>query len=298
MHKLYHWHPVRSKLNSMDIVLNFYKDLPFNIKSQPWSPQSKILVNKYHPDTLKLALHSQNIIDIGCGPGHLINSLNYHCNNAQSSHSIRKFCGIDFNQTAITYGKIQAARYKLDTEFQVKDVFKLNEESFRLDKMEKVFLISIGALHHTKNCIEAIQIILNSISKKKNISFLIGLYHLGGRKPFLTHFNNLKDSGASEEDLRREFARLRGISSDNLQDESWFQDQVNHPRETSHTLVEIFPFFEAAGFYLDSTSVDNFEKSSLEDLYKLELHMQDKAAQRLRQNSYYPGFFTCLFKNY
>jgi len=282
----------------MDIVLKFYKDLPFNIKSQPWSPQSKILINKYHPDTLELALHSENIVDIGCGPGHLINSLNYHCNNASSSRSNRKFRGIDYNQTAITYGKIQAASYKLDTEFQVKDIFQLKEENFRLDKNEKVFLISIGALHHTKNCIEAIQIILNLISKNKKVSFLIGLYHLWGREPFLTHFKNLKDSGASEQDLRREFNRLRGVSSDNLQDESWFQDQVNHPRETSHTLAEIFPFFETAGFYLDSTSVNNFEKSTPEDLYKLELHMKDKAAQRLQQSSYYPGFFTCLFKNY
>jgi SAM-dependent methyltransferase len=281
-----------------DIVLNFYKDLPFNIKSQPWSPQSKILVNKYHPDTLKLASQHQNIIDIGCGPGHLINSLNYHCNNAQSVPINRKFLGIDYNQTAITYGKIQAGIYKLDTEFQVKDIFQLKEENFRLDKNEKVFLISIGALHHTKNCIEAIQIILNLISKNKKVSFLIGLYHLWGREPFLTHFKNLKDSGASEQDLQREFNRLRGVSSDNLQDESWFQDQVNHPRETSHTLAEIFPFFETAGFYLDSTSVNNFEKSTPEDLYKLELHMKDKAAQRLQQSSYYPGFFTCLFKNY
>ena len=281
-----------------DIVLNFYKDLPFNIKSQPWSPQSKILVNKYHPDTLKLASQHQNIIDIGCGPGHLISSLNYHCNNAQSVPINRKFLGIDYNQTAITYGKIQAGIYKLDTEFQVKDIFQLKEENFRLDKNEKVFLISIGALHHTKNCIEAIQIILNLISKNKKVSFLIGLYHLWGREPFLTHFKNLKDSGASEQDLRREFNRLRGVSSDNLQDESWFQDQVNHPRETSHTLAEIVPFFETAGFYLDSTSVNNFEKSTPEDLYKLELHMKDKAAQRLQQSSYYPGFFTCLFKNY
>ena len=47
-------------------------------------------------------------------------------------------------------------------------------------------IISLGALHHTNNCKEAIKYICK-FGETKSYLFL-GLYHKYGRKPFLDHF--------------------------------------------------------------------------------------------------------------
>ena len=63
---------------------------------------------------------------------------------------------------------------------------KLSIEKFDL-------AISLGVLHHTENCAEAIrQIGINCV--KSGGYFFIGLYHTYGRAPFLNHFKKLKSA--------------------------------------------------------------------------------------------------------
>ena len=283
----------------MDIVLDFYKDLPFNIKSRPWLPSSKESFNNYCPSLIQTAFASKLIVDIGCGPGHLINSLNYQYLRGSSQDNQSKYQGIDFNPTAINYAREIVRKESLNTEFFVKDVFDLDATDLISEDEKELFIISIGALHHTRNCLEAITQILKSSSiGDRKISFLIGLYHLYGRKPFLSHFAKLKERGWSEAKLNQEFAELRGVSLDIVQDESWFEDQVNHPRETQHTLKEIYPIFMEFGFHLDCSSIDRFQRSSVKDLISTEVNFEAIAEEKLMQRKYFPGFFTCLFKNY
>ena len=278
------------------IVLNFYKKLPFNIKENFLRNNHNI--NFYHPDIYKIALKHRNVIDIGCGPGHLINNINLQLNKFPLKIGrIGKInCkGIDFNPTAILYALKYSNKYCLSTDFMVKSVFDLKEKDL-FCKNKSLFVMSNGALHHTENCLSAIEIILKKASSSnKKISFLIGLYHLYGRKPFLDHFNNLKKEKKSEDFLRREFHSLRGLSTDKLNNESWFQDQVNHPLETQHTLGEIFPLFSKYKFELINTSLDKFSGSRIDEILKNEKNQYDLGINALKDRRYFPGYFTCLF---
>jgi len=115
----------------MDIVLDFYRNLPFNIKSRPWLPSSKESFNNYCPSLLQTAFASKSIVDIGCGPGHLINSLNYHYLRENFQGNQSKYQGIDFNPTAINYAREVAQKESLHTDFLVKDVFDLGTSDFK-----------------------------------------------------------------------------------------------------------------------------------------------------------------------
>ena len=277
-------------------VLNFYKTLPFNIKKDLIKQNNNI--NFYHPHVKKLVLKHRNVIDIGCGPGHFINSINLQLNRFPFSiKGFRKInCkGIDFNPTAIIYGLKYSNKFKLSTEFILKSVFDISENDFNF-KNNSIFIVANGSLHHTDNCLSAIEIVLKKACVfNRNISFLIGLYHYHGRKPFLEHFKNLKKQKKSEEYLKKEFHSLRGLSGDELNDESWYQDQVNHPLESQHTISEIYPLFKKYNFKLINSSLDKFSGSNIEKLIDNEEQQYHLGLQALKQKTYFPGYFTCLF---
>ena len=284
----------------MDEVLDFYSSLPFNIKSRTWLPSARDSFNNYYPRMMELVYDSKNIIDIGCGPGHLINSLNYHYQRDVFGETDKHFYGFDFNPTALNYAREVALKNNLDTKFITKDVFELQSNDFPSKVQESIFIISIGALHHTVNCIKAITNILEAANANNSrISFLIGLYHLHGRQPFLSHFSSLKSRGWQRDQLLTEFTELRGSTLDALQDESWFEDQVNHPRETQHTLEEIHPIFTKFGFHLESTSINRFKRfNKVQDLFETEINLKNIGETKLSQKIYFSGFFTCMYKNY
>lgn len=279
-----------------ELVLNFYKKLPFNIKANYKKEIQNI--NSYHPEIKNLALKHKNVIDIGCGPGHLINGINYQLN--RFPYVMRGFnnisCkGIDFNPTALIYGLQYSNKHKLATEFVLKNVFNLNENDFN-NKNNSIFIMSNGALHHTQNCLNAIETIIKKSSHfNKKISFLIGLYHLHGRKPFLDHFQKLKDSNKSENYLKKEFHSLRGNSGDELNDESWYQDQVNHPLESQHTISELYTIFSDYKFNLIDTSLDKFSQNKIKYLIENEKDQYELGLNALKNRKYFPGYFTCLF---
>ena len=60
------------------------------------------------------------------------------------------------------------------------------ERNFLIQKFDLV--ISLGVLHHTNNCHEAIRYI-TSFNDQNSYLFL-GLYHKYGREPFLNYFKN------------------------------------------------------------------------------------------------------------
>ena len=249
---------------------------------------------------MQLVDEAELILDIGCGPGHFINSLNYHYQRGAFECENKLFNGLDFNPAAINYAREVSLKNSLDTKFLIKDVFDIHSTDFLNIAESNILVISIGALHHTVDCIEAITTILDAIcANKAKVSFLIGLYHLHGRMPFLSHFESLKKQGWPRDKLFAEFSKLRGSTLDALQDESWFEDQVLHPRESQHTLQQINPVFEQFGLYLHSTSINRFERfKKAEDLFASEILLKDIAEAKLLQRSYFSGFFTCLFKNH
>lgn len=268
-------------------VLDFYKELPFNIFGNLEEAANKIKevnpLNDY--SELKKLIEKferLKLIDVGCGGGWLVNSLAYHLKDKI------EVSGVDFNPKVIEYANTIKRKLNLKSNFQVSDLFALNENQ-KFD-----IIVSLGVLHHTNNCHEAIKNLFK-LSKKNSYIFL-GLYHKYGREPFLEYFKNLKNQ--SEENKFIAYKELHKNIKDEKKLLSWFRDQVLHPHETQHTFREISDIFINNNFEIISTSINKFEKiKNLKDLFELEKSYREISIEKLKKKEYFPGFFVVVAKN-
>ena len=172
--------------------------------------------------------------------------------------------------------------------FEVADLFMF-ENPVRYD-----LVASLGVLHHTNDCLAALNRTCTAYVKPGGHIFL-GLYHKRGRRPFLEHFERMKRAGASEAQMLARYRRLHSALTDDTHALSWFRDQVMHPHETQHTLREIMPVLAAARMTLASTSINGFGPiGNLDELFAAEEKLEQVAVERLAANQYYPGFFVFL----
>ena len=141
-----------------------------------------------------------------------------------------------------------------------------------LSKEKYNVIISLGALHHTNNCHEAIKHVCKF--GEKNSFIFLGLYHKYGREPFLNHFKNIENE--SEQFKFNEYKKLHKNITDEKKIYSWFRDQVLHPHETQHTFEEISKLLINLDYEILSTSINKFEK--------------------IKNNVYFPGFFISVAK--
>ena len=285
-----------SKFSNQE-VLKFYRELPFNYYSSVEEQSKNILSGEknfqiYGPliDELK---KTNSIIDIGCGAGHLANSISY-------TYPKKKVLGIDFNPVAIKRAKEVSKNLKLNARFQESDLFKFSENT-KFD-----IAISIGVLMHTNNCLEGIKHIIEKILSKKG-KIYIGLYNKYGRKPFLDYFKKLKDKGCNEDELFDKYSDLHSKLKDKIHLKSWFRDQILHPHETQLSIKDIIEFLEKLNFRITNTSINKFkeikflenmkyDQDELEELYLEEKNMEKIGDKALIEKRYYPGFFTFLAK--
>jgi SAM-dependent methyltransferase len=266
-------------------VLKFYKELPFNIfgdiQEHQKSIRSGVSLNN-HPVLTNILTKKMKVLEVGCGVGWL---------SAQITDRFQAtVTSIDFNQVAIDTAQKAADSLGLNVKYEVADLFKFEpKEKFDI-------CISLGVLHHTNNCIAAIQRCVENYVRPGGY-FYVGLYHLYGRRPFLQHFENLSAGGASEGDLLREYSRLSNVKTDDTHLYSWFRDQVLHPHETQHTLKEITEVCANLGAKLVSTSINQFKNFKSEsELFEQELAYEAVSHQRISEGKYFPGFFTALYR--
>jgi len=264
-------------------VLDFYKILPFNVYGDISTAVNKIKNTDpliIYPELKKIfsKFNKIKVIDFGCGGGWLVNSLSYH-----HGDNI-EIVGVDFNSIAIEYANKIKSKLNLSSDFFVSDLFTYkNEKKFDL-------IVSLGALHHTNNCKEAIKYICKFGGKKSYL--FLGLYHKYGRKPFLDHFEKIKDK--SEEIKFNEYKKLHK-QKDKKKLYSWFRDQVLHPYETQHTFEELLPIFNSAGYSIISTSINNFKKiNDTKEIISNEKKLDSYAKEKLRIKEYFPGFFVMI----
>jgi SAM-dependent methyltransferase len=264
-------------------VLEFYKTLPFNYQSsveeqvRSIRKRNSIINYPFLPPLLK---PTTSVLEVGCGTGWLSNSIDFYYQS--------KVTGIDFNPVAVDRSQAVAKAMNLKTNFAVADLFLYQPETpFDL-------VISLGVLHHTNNCQAAIEhLCRNCVTSGGHIA--IGLYHLYGRKPFLDHFREMQEKGATEAEMLGRYRQIHSQMKDETQLISWFRDQVLHPHETQHTLAEMLPILEMTGMELVSTSINNFQPiESIDRLLQEELKYEQIAVQKLQQNIYFPGFFLFL----
>jgi len=266
-------------------VLKFYKELPFNIfgdiDEHQKNIKSGVSLNN-HPVLTNILTKKLKVLEVGCGVGWL---------SAQIADRFQaSVTSIDFNQVAIDTAQKAADSLGLNVKYEVADLFKFEpKEKFDI-------CISLGVLHHTNNCIAAIQRCVENYVKSGGY-FYVGLYHLYGRRPFLQHFEKLAAGGASEGDLLKEYSRLSNVKTDDTHLYSWFRDQVLHPHETQHTLQEITEVCANLGAKLISTSINQFKDFKSEsELFDQELAYEVVSHQRISEGKYFPGFFTGLFR--
>ena len=266
-------------------VLEFYKELPFNIFGDLNTAINQIKANdplEVYPELKKIIGSKKvNILDIGCGGGWLVNSLCYHHNEQV------KVVGVDYNPVVINYAKEIRDKLKLKSEFYVSDLFAL-DETRKYD-----LIISLGVLHHTNNCIEAIKKILNY--GNKNSTLFIGLYHKYSREPFLNHFKKIEH--LSEKEKFDEYKKLHKIK-DEKKLYSWFRDQVLHPHETQHTFEEMLELFSNTSYEIFSTSINNFKEiKNFNEIIDKEKTLKQYAEKKIKNYEYLPGFFIICAKN-
>ncbi len=67
----------------------------------------------------------------------------------------------------------------------------------------------------------------------------------------------MRGRGASEMEIRARYRELHAQLTGETHLESCFRDQVPHPRETQHSLVEVVPVLTAEGMMV-ATSINRF----------------------------------------
>jgi 2-polyprenyl-3-methyl-5-hydroxy-6-metoxy-1,4-benzoquinol methylase len=264
-------------------VLAFYRQLPFNYRQSVHEHAVHIrranVISSYSVLTPLLGKKT-SLLDVGCGAGWFSLNAAYH----RRCQTI----GIDFNEVAINRARDVAQELGVSAAFEVADLFLFNNP-VRYD-----LVVSLGVLHHTNDCNAALDRLCRNYVKPGGHVF-VGLYHKYGRRPFLEHFDRMRQAGASEADMLMRYRQLHAALTDDTHALSWFRDQVLHPHETQHTLREIVPLLAAAGMSLISTSVNGFAPfDDLEQLYDAEPNLERVANQRLTDGQYFPGFFVFL----
>jgi cyclopropane fatty-acyl-phospholipid synthase-like methyltransferase len=261
-------------------VLTFYREMPFNYWQNADAQSDEIgrVDLGFTYPTLVSALHDGiRVLEVGCGVGWL------------SSHIARthacRVTAIDFNPTAIERARAITERLHTDVDFQTADLFTYEPSA------PYPVVVSIGVLHHTNNCLEGLRRCFATFAAE-DADVFVGLYHLHGRRPFLSHFRKLREEGMDEEELFAEYARLHNSSMDRTGVYSWFRDQVLHPHETQHTLREVVELGAEHGFELLATSLNEFRPVvDLAQLYAREIEQEQLGKLRLNHGRYFPGFF-------
>jgi SAM-dependent methyltransferase len=236
------------------------------------------------------------VLDVGCGAGWFVNTVAYYYGlNA---------VGVDLCEPAIS--RAEAVRDNLNLSARVRyvcaDLFQLQNRLLGLAK--EFFLVnSIGVLHHTHDCHEALCRVAGLV--KANGFVHLGLYHRYGRQPFLELFQPYREAyhkatsdkarHVAEQEAFETYRTLHQFTDKTLL-RSWFRDQVFHPHESQHTLQDIFGWLTDLGFQCLSTSINGFKTPrDWNALFEAEKEMYELSYQRnVREKTYFPGFFTVL----
>ena len=265
-----------------DIVRQFYLELPFNhfesVQAAAQSLRENLLPETY-PDLHALLRSGEvrRVIDCGCGAGWLTNSLALH-------YGV-EVVGLDMTARALERAEDVARSLGLGDRVRFVEA---DLHDARIEPGDFDLLTSLGVLHHTPDPRRAFERIRAWAPR-----LYIGLYHQPGRMPFLEHFRRLVEEHG-EATARAELGRF-GVGADREHLQSWFRDQVLHPRETSHTLREIVGWLDEASLELSSTSINRFRPiRRLDTLFRAEEKLEAKSRRAIRRRRFYPGFFTFL----
>ncbi len=257
----------------------FYQELPFNSFASARDHAQYItasdVVARSYPIISPVISTDAHVVDVGCGTGTLVNSINYRGQAIAT--------GLDFNDVAISEARQVADILGLGSTFQVADFWK--HEPARIADIA----ISIGVLHHTPDLAAAIRR-LGGMFVRPGGYVLLGLYHALARAPLISHFDKMREAGASEKEQWDEFLRLhRHKDVDPRRMKSWFRDQVSHPHETMvmlHQVIEALGDVDVVVGSVQFSEVPGVHTAS--EALRLEPHLAGHA-DRMLMNGRFPS---------
>jgi SAM-dependent methyltransferase len=233
----------------MKNIKEFYNNIPFNQYGSV-KKEYKATIDMNPTEVVKILNninYSNKILEIGSGSGWLLNGLGYH----HGAFGI----GIDINSLAVDMSNIVSNKLKNKTKFYEYDIFDfVNTDNKFMN------IISFGVLHHTKDCKEAIRLIIENLLEK-NGTIILGLYNKNERQPFLNYINRLKNNNYSTKELFKKYKKLKHRNfndTDRHLIKSMFYDQVLNPHETQYSFVEIKELLESLNCTIIETSINNY----------------------------------------
>lgn len=272
-------------------VTNFYKSNPFpNYKS---SDDKNSILQKGDKNILAKQFKSyigyqKKVLEMGCGTGQLSMYFSIGTNN--------EVVAFDPTKASLDLAKKFAEKNLIQNiKFVNADIFDdvLTDNYFD-------FIWCNGVLHHTKDPLNAFNIVVKSL--KKNGYILVGLYNKIGRIRTLIRKYFFKLFGKSFLNLFD--PTLRNLKLDKDQKESWIRDQYIHPIESLHTIDEVLDWFKVNNIDFissipssdfDFNYKDIFEKKSKGNYYSRIINQFSMLFNQLGSDG---GLFILIGKKY
>ncbi len=266
-------------------VRDFYEQLPFNFYGSAEDAARHVRDNpiRAYPD-LDAVLSNDGIaevLELGCGAG--------WATNAMALAYGKRVTAVDMTEKALARAaEVSRLNGTADwTGFVRSDLFDFDPgRCFDL-------VVSIGVLHHTPDCAGAFARACRLVAP--NGFLFVGLYHIYGRRAFLSHVRTILAAEGEDAAFAR-FATLSPDRTDATHLRSWFRDQVLHPQETQHSLEEVLGWLDNAGLTLVATSINGYgDTQDRVGLVALEKTFEALSDRRNRvEGRFFPGFFTVL----
>jgi len=216
-------------------VQKFYNETPFpDYELERFENKEQLRILAYpFAETLDRSIPKDaSIIDVGTGTGQL---------SAFLSLKRKNVWGIDFSDSSLKKANALKEKLKLDT-LTLKKVNILNDNE--IEKLPKFdYVLCMGVLHHTGNPKKAFRNILKLL--KPNGKIAIGLYNKYGRIPLKIRIFLAKTIFRNNQKVKDYFIRLQiGEIKDKERARGWWNDQYEHPHESTHTIGEVLDWFK------------------------------------------------------
>lgn len=222
--------------DSQDIVQQFYNETPFpDYELERFNTKEDLEVYaQIFPKILDRSIPAEaSVVDVGTGTGQL---------SAYLSLRREKVFGIDFSDSSLNKARGLKEKLNLDT-LTLKKVNILDQEEVGAINEKFDYLLCLGVLHHTSDPYGGFKNILSLVKPGGYVA--IGLYNKPGRLLLKIRIYLAKTIFKNNQKIKNWFIRMQiGETNDKEKIRGWWNDQYEHPRESTHTVGEVLRWFK------------------------------------------------------